>query len=94
MATKSPVDRVALGGAIALVWAGYVGVVGVLARIGWGGRWRSLLSNVYIGFDETTSGIGIGIGWAAIDGFLAGWTVATIYNALTSNSTFSDDSDT
>ncbi|GGL65426.1 bacteriophage holin [Halocalculus aciditolerans] len=83
MTDDSPIDRVALGGAIALVWAGYVGLVGLLARVGWGERWRSLLSDVYVGFDETTSGIAVGIGWAAIDGFLAGWTVATAYDALT-----------
>ena len=91
MTDESSIDRVALGGAIALVWAGYVGLVGVLARLGWGERWRSILSDVYIGFDETTRGIGVGIGWAALDGLLAGWTVATVYNALSSDSTPADE---
>ncbi|MFB6253534.1 MAG: bacteriophage holin [Halobacteriaceae archaeon] len=81
--SHGPIDKTAFSATCAIVWASYVAIIGVMARFGWGERWRSLLSDVYIGFDKTVSGIGIGAAWGALDGFIGGWLIATLYNRLT-----------
>ncbi|MFB6354261.1 MAG: bacteriophage holin [Halobacteriales archaeon] len=90
MAPTNTVDRRALGIAVAAVWAGYVAVLGAMARSGWGERCQRLLADVYRGYDDSVGGIGIGVAWAALDGFIAGWTVAAVYEAVRAGSTAED----
>jgi len=82
MAANEPIDRTALGLTAAIVWAGAVVVLGITSRIGWGDRWRRLLADVYVGYDESLPGLVVGAVWAAVDGFVGGWLVATVYDRL------------
>ncbi|MFB6178528.1 MAG: bacteriophage holin [Halorientalis sp.] len=74
------VNARALALAVGVLWAGAVTVLGITSRIGWGDRWRSLLADVYVGYDETITGTLIGAVWAFVDGFTGGYLLAWLYN--------------
>ena len=78
--SETRVDGKALGRAVGLLWAGAVVVLGITARLGWGDEWRDLLSDVYLGYDSTPSGITIGAVWAFVDGFVGAYLLAWLYN--------------
>lgn len=63
-----------------LLWSGAVVVLGLTARRGWGDEWRDLLADVYLGYDSTIRGIGIGALWAFTDAFVGGYLLARLYN--------------
>jgi hypothetical protein len=70
----------ALGKAAGVLWAGGVVFLGLLARWHWGEEWRDLLADVYLGYDSTTRGLLLGALWAFLDGFIAAYLLARLYN--------------
>ena len=73
---------VALGVAIGVVWALYVGCLGIAAMFGWGGGLVLPLAALYIGYAPSVVGAIIGAVWAFVDGFVGGIVIAWIYNAV------------
>jgi len=80
MSQTESVNPRALGFALAVLWAGAVAVLGITSRIGWGDRWRDLLADVYVGYDESASGTVVGAAWAFADGFAGGYALGWLYN--------------
>ena len=78
--SETRVDETALGSAVGVLWAGGVVVLGLTARLGWGDKWRDMLSDVYIGYDSTPRGITMGAVWAFVDGFVGAYLLAWLYN--------------
>ena len=72
----------ALGIAIGVLWAFYVGCVGITAMFGWGDALIAPLASLYLGYAASIIGAIIGAVWAFVDGFVAGVVIAWIYNAL------------
>jgi len=72
----------ALGIAIGVLWALYVGSVGITAMFGWGAALVMPLASLYIGYDASIIGAIIGAVWAFVDGFVAGVVIAWVYNAV------------
>lgn len=81
-ADRARLDPLALGLTGALTLAAWVVSVGVLARVGWGDRWRWLLADLYPGYGSTPRGLLVGAAWASVDGFTVGVTFAWLYNRL------------
>lgn len=75
-------DARAFGLACGLLWSVGVMVIGVAARFGWAERWESLLSDAYVGYDETACGVLVGGVWAFFDGLVGGYAFAWLYDAL------------
>ena len=73
---------VALGIAIGVLWAIYVGFLGITAMFGWGGGLMVPLASLYIGYAPGIVGALIGAVWAFADGFFAGLVIAWVYNAV------------
>ncbi len=73
---------VALGVAIGVLWAIYVGCLGIMAMFGWGTALVAPLASLYIGYGASVAGAIIGLIWAFVDGFIAGVVIAWIYNAV------------
>ncbi len=71
---------VALGVAIGVLWAIYVGCVGITAMFGWGNALLAALASLYIGYQASVIGALIGAAWAFVDGFIAGVVIAWVYN--------------
>lgn len=83
MATEAnELDSRAFGLACGLLWSSAVVSLGVAARFGWGRRWERLLADVYRGYDETASGLLVGMLWAFADGFTGGFAFAWLYDRL------------
>jgi hypothetical protein len=78
------VQPVALGIAIGVLWAIYVGCLGITAIFGWGTALVDALASLYIGYGASILGAIIGAIWAFIDGLVAGVVVGWIYNKLAS----------
>ena len=72
----------ALGIAIGVLWALYVGCVGITAMFGWGTGLIAPLASLYIGYSASVIGAFIGAVWAFFDGFVAGIIIAWVYNAV------------
>ncbi len=72
----------ALGISIGALWAVYVFFCGITAMFGWGVALVDALSSLYIGYDPSMIGAIIGAVWAFIDGYIAGFVIAWIYNRL------------
>ncbi|MFB6164364.1 MAG: bacteriophage holin [Haloarculaceae archaeon] len=81
-AETKPLDSRAFGVALGLLWAGGVAALGVMARFGWGERWQQLLGDVYVGYDESLSGLAVGAVWAFFDAFAGGYLLARLYDRL------------
>lgn len=75
-------DGLAFGLACGLLWSAGVAALGLLSRVGYGRRWRQLLSDAYRGYDESATGLVVGAAWAFADGFLGGAAFAALYNRL------------
>ena len=73
-------DPRALGLALGVTWGVAVVVLGLASRAGWGTRWRELLSDAYLGYDETALGLAIGLGWGFLDGLIGGEVLGRLYN--------------
>lgn len=67
--------------AIGVTAAIYVFLLGVAAGLfGWGWVVVEVLSSMFIGFSATFVGSIAGAVWAFVDGFVAGWVIAVVYN--------------
>lgn len=75
-------DSTAFGLACGIIWAGTVGFLELAASTGWGARWRSLLADVYPGYDRSPGDFLWGVLLGFLDGFLWGYSFAVIYNRL------------
>jgi hypothetical protein len=71
---------VALGIAIGVVWAAGVFLAAIAAMFGWGVAFVDVLASFYIGYGASIVGAIIGGIWALVDGFVAGFCVAWVYN--------------
>ena len=71
---------VPLGIAIGVLWAFYVLFVGILAMFGWGNAVVETLASLYIGYGASVIGAVVGALWAFVDGFIAGYIIAWVYN--------------
>ena len=72
----------ALGIAIGLLWAIYVGCLGIFAMLGWGNGLVAPLAALYIGYGPSIIGAIIGAIWAFVDGLVAGVVIAWVYNRI------------
>ena len=72
----------ALGVAIGVLWAFYVGCLAIVAIFGWGTDLVTALASLYIGYAASVVGAIIGVVWAFIDGFIAGVIIAWVYNLV------------
>jgi hypothetical protein len=75
---KLNVKALALAGGVS--WGFYMLLVGWTAMFGWGTRFVSAMSSVYIGFRPTFLGAIVGAIWGFLDGAVAGAVIAWIYN--------------
>ncbi len=71
-----------LGIATGVFWAICVFVAGIFAMSGWGVALVTALASLYIGYSASILGAFIGAVWAFIDGFVAGFIIAWIYNRV------------
>lgn len=72
----------ALGIAFGLVWGGAIAVLAMISRIGWGAELQAIAEDLYVGYDETSSGVVIGAIWGFADGLVCGVLVGWLYNIL------------
>lgn len=72
----------ALGIAIGILWAFYVVFCGITAIFGWGLALVHTLASLYIGYGPSILGALIGAVWAFLDGYIAGFVIAWLYNRL------------
>jgi hypothetical protein len=72
----------ALGIAIGVLWALYIGCVGITAMFGWGSDLIAPMASLYIGYKASIIGAIIGAVWAFVDGFVAGVIIAWVYNIV------------
>lgn len=74
-------SAISLGIAAAAVSALGMLVLGVLQmQYGIGAKWIELVGTVYKGYAANWHGIGLGAGYAAVEGFVAGLVFGWIYN--------------
>lgn len=74
-------SAIGLGMAAAVVSALSMLVLGILnMKYGIGAEWIKLVATVYKGYDVTWHGIGLGAGYAAVEGFVGGLLFGWIYN--------------
>ena len=72
----------ALGVAVGVLWAFYVGCLAITAMFNWGSALVAPLASLYIGYGASIVGAIIGAVWAFVDGFVAGIVIAWIYNIV------------
>lgn len=72
----------ALGIAIGVLWALYVGFLAIAAMFDWGATLVPPLSSLYLGYSASIIGAIVGAVWAFVDGFIAGIVIAWVYNAV------------
>jgi hypothetical protein len=70
----------ALGIAVGLVWAIGVFLAGIFAMFHWGNAFVDVIGSFYIGYGASIIGAIIGALWAVVDGFVAGYVIAWVYN--------------
>jgi len=75
-------DARAFALACGLLWSLGVAGIGYAARFGWAERWRRLLADAYVGYDESDAGIAVGALWAFLDGAVGGYAFAWLYDRL------------
>ena len=73
---------IALGVAIGILWAAYVGFLAIIAMFDWGTALVASLASLYLGYGASIVGAIIGAVWAFIDGFIAGVVIAWVYNIV------------
>lgn len=62
------------------LWAFYILFAGWASALGWGTNFVSAFSNLYIGYGPSFIGGLIGALWGFLDGAIAGFIIASIYN--------------
>ncbi len=72
----------ALGIAFGLVWAIGVFFAGIFAMFNWGNAFVATIASFYLGYSASVVGAIIGALWAIVDGFVAGYVIAWIYNKV------------
>jgi len=72
----------ALGISIGVVWSCYAIFCGITAMFGWGVALVETISSLYIGYGPTLAGSIIGGAWGFLDGYIAGFVIAWVYNRL------------
>lgn len=73
----------ALGVALGVLSAVVVVVIGLLAHfVHYGNAWVNMAASVYVGFAATPQGIVIGALWAFGEGFVFGYLLGVLYNAI------------
>lgn len=72
----------ALGVAFGVLWALYVGFLGLIAMFGWGTGMVAALASLYLGYGPSIPGALIGALWAFLDGMVAGIVIAWVYNRV------------
>ena len=72
----------ALGIAFGLVWAFGVFFAGIFAMFGWGNAFVATIASFYLGYGASIIGAIIGALWAIVDGFVAGYVIAWVYNKV------------
>ncbi len=72
----------ALGIAIGVLSAIYIGCLAIMAMFNWGTELIAPIASFYIGYEASILGAIIGAVWAFVDGFVAGVVIAWIYNAV------------
>jgi hypothetical protein len=72
----------AFGVALGLLWAVSLTVLAIIAMLGWGEAMVDGLGSFYFGYEPTASGLAAGAAWGIADGFIGGFAVAWIYNAV------------
>lgn len=73
----------ALGSAFGILSALFVLAIGLLAHfVHYGAAWVNVVSSVYVGFDATPLGVLIGGVWAFAQGYVFGFVLAYVYNAI------------
>jgi hypothetical protein len=72
----------ALGVGIGVLWALYIGCVGITAMFNWGTGLIAPLASLYIGYSASVIGAIIGALWGFADGFVAGVIIAFVYNLV------------
>jgi hypothetical protein len=87
----SPVHKAALGAAFGLTLGAFVAAATVVQLvIGTPDDLPlALLGQYFTGYTVTWQGIGVGFGWAALVGFVAGWFLAFLKNMVTALWVFS-----
>jgi hypothetical protein len=70
----------ALGIAFGLVWAIGIFLAGIFAMFNWGNAFVATIASFYLGYGASVVGALIGALWAIVDGFVAGYVIAWIYN--------------
>ena len=73
-------DSTAVGLAFAYFLTGVVVLLGIVARLGGGERWRGLLGDVYPGYDTSLRGLLAGGVRAFLHGLAGGYAIAWLYN--------------
>ncbi|MDJ1432723.1 bacteriophage holin [Halostagnicola sp. A-GB9-2] len=73
-------DPVALGFAVATLWSITVAALGLTSQVGYGQRWRTLLAEIYPGFEPDEGGLGAGIVWGSLDGLFVGVVLGWLSN--------------
>lgn len=79
---SNPVNPTALGLAAGFLWGCGMAVLGLVSRTGWGERARIGIADVYLGYDETNTGIVIGWIWGFVDALVAGVLLGWLYNVF------------
>ena len=72
----------ALGISIGILWSAYTVFCAITAMFGWGAALVDAISSLYIGYNAPISGALIGAAWGFLDGYIAGFVVAWIYNKV------------
>lgn len=78
-------DAKALGKAVGLFWSAAVVILGISSRFGGGRRWKTLLEDLYPGYNKGITGIIIGAAWAFLDGYIDVYVVGRLYNKFASS---------
>jgi len=72
----------ALGVAIGVLWALYIGILGIAAMYGWGAELVTAMASLYLGYAASVAGAVVGAVWAFADGLVAGVVIGWVYNRV------------
>jgi hypothetical protein len=85
--THMKLDKLALAFSLGLICGLYLLIATLMLVFSEGeGTQLILLKRFYPGYSITTRGALIGFLWAFIDGFIAGWLIALLYNLFSKKS--------